>query len=81
MDTGKGISCSACHKTGYQGRMAIYEVMLVNEQFHELIIRGATAAELQTLARKTGMKTMQEDGIQKAVNGHTTLSEIMRVVS
>jgi len=76
----EGEGCSACNQTGYQGRMAIYEVMVVDEQFHELIIGGATAAELQAIARKAGMKTMQEDGIQKAINGETSLSEIMRVV-
>jgi len=77
----EGEGCSACNQTGYQGRMAIYEVMVVDEQFHELIISGATAAELQSMARKRGMKTMQEDGIQKAINGKTSIAEIMRVVS
>lgn len=75
-----GRGCESCNNTGYSGRQAIYEIMLVNESFHDAIINGSHASELQRLAQQAGMRTMLEDGILKAQEGITTLEEIIRVV-
>ncbi len=75
-----GEGCDHCHDTGYKGRMAIYEVLEMGEQFHELIIDGAAAVEIQKMAEETGMTSMQRDGLDKALAGLTTVSEVMRVV-
>lgn len=75
---GKG--CDQCGGSGYSGRVGIYEVLVVDEPIRELIMRRATANELATLAVARGMTTMLYDGLQKAMNGLTTLEEVLRVV-
>jgi type IV pilus assembly protein PilB len=64
---------------GFKGRMGIYEVFSITEQIQELILKRATSAEIQKLAREQGMVTMREDGYLKALAGYTTLNEINRV--
>jgi len=76
---GKG--CMACSDTGYRGRIALYEVMLLNEETREAILRGASAIELRELGRKQGMITLRESGLQKIREGVTTLNEVARVTS
>ena len=72
---------SAECKDGYSGRLGIYEVLPVTATIKELIIRGGTASDLEVQAKKDGMLTMIEDGIFKAVQGLTTIEEVLRVVS
>ena len=76
----KGRGCDACRQTGYKGRVGIYELMSVNEELAEMIVRRAPVSELKEAARANGMKTLQEDGFRKAKDGLTTIEEIMRVV-
>lgn len=66
---------------GYSGRIGIHEILKVSPAIKELIIKNATSAEIETQAKKEGMLTMFEDGIFKAVQGVTTIEEILRVVS
>ena len=66
---------------GYSGRAGIYEVMDVNEQIQELIVKRATSADIQRLAVSQGMITMRQDGYLKALAGVTTLEEVNRVTS
>lgn len=66
---------------GYSGRAGIYEVMDVNTQIQELIIKHATSSEIQRLAVSQGMITMRQDGYLKALAGITTLEEVNRVTS
>lgn len=66
---------------GYKGRVGIHEVLKMSPAIRELIIRGATPIEIETQAKKEGMTTMIEDGIIKAVQGVTTIEEVLRVVS
>jgi len=76
----KGRGCDACRQTGYKGRVGIYELMRINEELAEMIVRRAPVSELKEAARANGMKTLQEDGFRKAKDGLTTIEEIMRVV-
>jgi len=76
---GKG--CMACSETGYRGRVALYEVMVIRENVKELILQGASTSELRELARKNGMKTLREAGLQKIRDGVTTIEEVLRVTS
>lgn len=70
------------HNTdAYQGRVGIHEVLLVTPTIKEMIIKGATSAELEEQGKKEGMITMLEDGIVQAVKGMTTIEEVLRVVS
>ena len=76
----KGAGCDHCRNTGYKGRQAIYEVMIIDETFHAAIVDEAPTTELEQIARAGGMKTMLEDGIGKALCGLTTIEEVLRIV-
>ncbi|HIJ59099.1 MAG TPA: type IV-A pilus assembly ATPase PilB [Nitrospirae bacterium] len=74
---GKG--CPECNNTGYKGRLAIHEIMTVNDEIKELILQGASAAEIKKLAIKSGMSTLRQTGINKIEQGLTTIEEVLRV--
>ncbi|MCX7997282.1 MAG: ATPase, T2SS/T4P/T4SS family [Patescibacteria group bacterium] len=74
---GKG--CKICHQSGYFGRMGVYEVLEVTREIRRLIIQKADSDVILDQARKEGMTTMLEDGIDKAKRGVTTLEEVLRV--
>ena len=77
-----GEGCSHCKKTGYKGRTAIFEFMVVNDCIRELIYRNAPLSEIRDAAIKVnGMLTLKEDGLQKVMEGVTTLEEVMRATS
>ncbi len=75
-----GRGCDNCRQTGYKGRVGIYELMIVNEEISEMIVRRAPLSELKEAARANGMHTLQEDGFRKCRDGMTTVDEVMRVV-
>jgi len=77
----RGKGCIACSDTGYRGRIALYEVMLLNDEIREVILSGASPADLRELGRKHGMKTLRESGLQKIREGVTSLDEVVRVTS
>ncbi len=66
---------------GYSSRIGIHEILRVNQTIKDLIMKGATAGEIEAQAKKEGMMTMIEDGIFKATQGVTTIEEVLRVVS
>ena len=77
----KGVGCPICGFTGYKGRLAIYEVLNVNESIRKIIIsENFSLDQLKEEARKNGMMTMFEDGLRKAERGMTTIEEILRVI-
>ncbi|MEN7343995.1 MAG: GspE/PulE family protein [Pseudomonadota bacterium] len=76
----KGAGCSACNHTGYQGRQVIYEILRIDERFHAPIIQGAAGEEIKALAKESGMVSMFDDGLRKALAGTTTIEEVLRVV-
>jgi type IV pilus assembly protein PilB len=71
--------CNKCDNTGYLGRMGIYEVLEMNEGIGRLIVEHASTEEIQHTAIKDGMITMQQDGFLKALEGITTVEEVLRV--
>lgn len=71
--------CSACGHTGYKGRSAIHEVLVVDDDIRRRVLNHADAGVIQEEARKNGMRTMYEDGLMKALQGVTTLEEVLRV--
>ncbi|MDO8495626.1 MAG: ATPase, T2SS/T4P/T4SS family [bacterium] len=75
---GKG--CDDCGGSGYYDRMGIYEVLEMNDFIREAVMRRADAGEVKKIAIKNGMTTLLEDGFKKALNGLTTIQEILRVV-
>lgn len=74
---GKG--CPTCNGSGYKGRTALYEVMRFGDDLRELVLQGASAAELKMAAIKGGMRSLRMEGIEKVLKGVTTIEEIMRV--
>ena len=75
----RGAGCPACNQSGYKGRVGIYELMVLDERFHDPILRRAGAPEFLRLAQEKGMRTMFEDGLLKAMQGLTTVEELLRV--
>jgi type IV pilus assembly protein PilB len=75
----KGKGCPACNGTGFKGRIALYEVMPIKEELKELILEGASTAELKKAAIRLGMKTLRMSGLTKVAEGVTTIEEVMRV--
>ena len=72
------IGCEACHATGFSGRIAIAELMLMNEEKRGLVLASAADSELEAAARRGGMRTMYEDGLDKVAHGLTTMEEVLR---
>jgi type IV pilus assembly protein PilB len=75
----KIVGCDKCNNTGYLGRIAIYEVMPITEKIGKLIIEKASASQIQKLAMEDGMLTMKQDGYVKALEGVTSMEEVVRV--
>lgn len=74
---GKG--CEACKGIGYKGRTAIYEILIVNDEIQELIIKKASASQIEKKAKELGFKTLMDSGMEKIKKGETTPEEVLRV--
>lgn len=79
MEVFKGSGCATCGGTGYKGRIALYEVMPFSEPVKELVLNGASSAEIKRAAVREGMKTLRMSGVTKVAEGVTTIEEILRV--
>jgi type IV pilus assembly protein PilB len=75
----RGDGCPACNKTGYQGRVGLYELMDMTEAVRELIISKAPSSAIKAAASRSGFKTLRQEGLVKAVAGLTTVEEVLRV--
>ena len=75
----RGEGCDACRKTGYKGRVGIYELFVISEEIRSLVLRKAPTSEIRRTAMDHGMVTLREDGWAKARAGQTTVEEILRV--
>jgi type IV pilus assembly protein PilB len=75
----RGQGCQTCNNTGYKGRVALYEVMRFADELKEMVLQGASTAELKTAAIRRGMATLRVAGIKKVLEGVTTPEEVLRV--
>jgi len=75
----QGKGCENCFKTGYRGRLAVFEIFVIDEEIREMITSRASGVEVKKVARKKGMRTLREAALDKALKGITTLEEVMRV--
>ena len=73
------VGCRECTNTGYSGRVAIQQVMGVDSTMEDLIARGATSIDIDKAAKEQGMTTLRKDGWQKALQGITSVEEVLRV--
>ncbi|MCZ6673795.1 MAG: ATPase, T2SS/T4P/T4SS family [Verrucomicrobia bacterium] len=77
----EGQGCPACRGTGFRGRIGIFEIMNITSEMESLIYSGCSLAQILSLALEQGMRTMRQDGLRKAMNGQTTLSEVLAVTT
>jgi type IV pilus assembly protein PilB len=77
----KGRGCGRCSGTGYKGRIALYEVMVMTEALKEFVLNGASAAELKRQAIKGGMMTLRASGLSLLKEGITSVEEVLRVTA
>ena len=77
--TFRGRGCNNCGNTGYRGRLAVYEVMVMRDELKELILKGVSAMELKRAAVKLGLSTLRMSALQKVREGLTTVDETLRV--
>jgi type IV pilus assembly protein PilB len=74
----RGAGCEKCNKTGYKGRVGLYEVLEVTDEIRELVLVGASALELRKKAIDEGMITLRRSGLRKVQAGMTTIEEVVR---
>jgi type IV pilus assembly protein PilB len=74
----RGAGCEKCNRTGYKGRVGLYEVLEVTDELRELVLVGASALELRKKAVDEGMITLRQSGLRKVKSGMTTLEEVAR---
>jgi general secretion pathway protein E/type IV pilus assembly protein PilB len=82
IDTAKfyrGVGCEDCRQLGYQGRMGIYELLILNEGLRPLILNRAPSSTIAQKAMEFGMRTLRTDGWNKVKAGQTTIEEVLRV--
>jgi type II secretory ATPase GspE/PulE/Tfp pilus assembly ATPase PilB-like protein len=77
----KSVGCPECRQTGMRGRIGIFELMPIDDDIRELMFRGITSGKIREVARKKGMRSMREDGMQKVASGITTIDEVLRVTA
>jgi len=73
-----GRGCPNCNGTGYRGRQAIFEIMLMNERIKQLVMGHASTEQIRHVAREQGMRTLRESGLLAIFDGHTTIEEVVR---
>lgn len=71
--------CRACQGIGYRGRVAVYEMAVVESELHDAVLRHATSRELSQIAKRSGHRTLREDGFIKVWRGETSVEEVARV--
>jgi len=73
-----GVGCDSCKKTGYKGRLGLFEVLPMSSDIRKMIIEGKTSDDIEEQARKEGMSSLRNEGIKKILDGLTTLDEVAR---
>ncbi len=77
----RGAGCEACLGTGYSGRTALTEMLVVNEPLRDAILQKLPTRTLQTVATQQGMITLWQNGLRRVLKGHTTMEELLRVMA
>ena len=74
----RGRGCDNCNKSGYRGRMAIFEIMAMDDDLRELVMKEASTNVIRDLARRKGMRLLRETGLMAIYEGQTTIDEVVR---
>ena len=75
------VGCDRCRGTGYRGRIGLFEIFRLNDEMHELVLKRESTRTLTECARRNGMRTLGQSGWEKVKAGHTTLDEVLRVIT
>ncbi|MGG1593722.1 GspE/PulE family protein [Terribacillus saccharophilus] len=75
----RGKGCNSCKQTGYKGRMAVHELLVVDDLIRDLLIKNRSVDEIKQAAIENGMKMLVDDGLEKALQGMTTVEEVLRI--
>ena len=75
----KGKGCDRCRKTGYSGRLGIYEMLVMDDSLRDMVTRNPDVTQFRKLCRERGLVSLREDGFQKVISGLTTVDEVLRV--
>jgi general secretion pathway protein E len=75
----RALGCEACMKTGYHGRMGIYEILLLDDELRNLVMTRTDSTTIKQRAIERGMRVLREDGARKVLQGLTTTEEVLRV--
>ncbi|MCH7961764.1 MAG: type II/IV secretion system protein, partial [Planctomycetes bacterium] len=74
----RGRGCDNCHKTGYRGRMAIFEILGMDDEIRDLVMHEASTTQIRDYARQQGMRMLRESGLMAIYEGQTTIDEVVR---
>ncbi|MFM2247353.1 MAG: type pilus biosis ATPase PilB, partial [Pseudomonadota bacterium] len=77
----KGRGCGTCNNTGYKGRIAVYEIMFMNDELAEFVLNGASTLELKREAIRQGMCTLRMSALKKLGGGFTSVDEVVRATA
>jgi type II secretory ATPase GspE/PulE/Tfp pilus assembly ATPase PilB-like protein len=77
----RGKGCEACSNTGYKGRVALHEVLVSNDEIRGIIAKKGAVEDIRKVARATGMTTLLQDGVAKAIAGQTDMKQVLAVCS
>ena len=77
----RGLGCDQCNQTGYNGRVPVSELLVASEPFREAVLKKVPTSALEEIAIQQGMRTLWQNGLQRAITGQTTLEETIRVVA
>ena len=75
----RGKGCDKCRKTGYSGRLGIFELLVMDDSLKDIVTRNPDVTNLRKLCRERGLVTLRQDGFEKVKAGRTTIDEIIRV--
>ena len=77
----EAVGCPECKDRGYSGRMALFEVIVMNDEIRDMAYKEVPTTEIRKVARKNGMRILREDGWAKVMRGITTVDEVRRVTA
>ncbi len=77
----RAVGCEQCFRTGYRGRIGVFEIMVLKDELKSLVLKTYDANQIKRAALDQGMTTLHEDGLQKVLRGQTTLEEVLRVTA
>ena len=80
VDIYKAVGCDKCYRTGYKGRLAIMEVLRIDNEIDDLIAKAAAPHIIEKQAAKSGFKTLADEGLVKIIDGTTSFEELSRIV-